>query len=58
MGFDAVSLHHPTTIGLSTAHVRNEQLTTPRQGLTLVHVSTQLKRILWDRGARGCLGGV
>jgi hypothetical protein len=29
------------------------------QGLTLVHFSAQLKRILWDRGAfRGCLGGV
>ena len=27
----------------------------PRQGLTLVHFSAQLKRILWDRGAsRGC----
>ena len=30
-----------------------------RQGLTLVHFSAQLKRILWDRGAcRGCSGGV
>jgi len=29
------------------------------QGLTLVHFSAQLKRILWDRGAfRRCLGGV
>ena len=29
------------------------------QGLTLVHFSAQLKRILWDRGAfRGCFGGV
>ena len=29
------------------------------QGLTLVHFSAQLKRILWDRGAfRVCLGGV
>ena len=29
------------------------------QGLTLVHFSAQLKRILWDRGAlRGCLGDV
>ena len=28
------------------------------QGLTLVHFSAQLKRILWDRGAlRGCSGG-
>ena len=28
-------------------------------GVTLVHFSDQLKRILWDRGAiRGCLGGV
>jgi hypothetical protein len=33
--------------------------TGPRQGLTLVHFSAQLKRILWDRGAfRDCLGGV
>jgi hypothetical protein len=30
-----------------------------RQGLTFVHVSAQLKRILWDRASmRGCLGGV
>jgi hypothetical protein len=30
-----------------------------RQGLTLVHVSAQLKRILWNRDAcRGCLDGV
>ncbi len=30
-----------------------------RQGLTLVHFSAQLERILWDRGAfRGCLEGV
>ena len=30
-----------------------------RQGLTLVHFSAQLKRIMWDRGAfRGCVGGV
>ena len=29
------------------------------QGLTLVHFSAQLKRMLWDRCAiRGCLGGV
>ena len=29
------------------------------QGLTLVQLSAQLKRIMWDRGAiRGCLGGV
>ena len=29
------------------------------QGLTLVHFSAQLKRILWDRGAiRGRLAGV
>ena len=29
------------------------------QGLTLVHVSAQLKRILWDKGALGgCLRGV
>ena len=35
---------------------------TPKQGLTLVHVSAQRKRFLWDRGCiegfiRGCLGG-
>jgi hypothetical protein len=30
-----------------------------RQGLTLVHFSAQLKRILWDRGAhKDCRGGV
>jgi hypothetical protein len=30
-----------------------------RQGLTLVHFSAQLKRIMWDRDAfRGCVGGV
>ena len=29
------------------------------QGLTLVHFSAELKRILWDRGAiMGGLGGV
>ena len=29
------------------------------QGITLVHFSAQLKRILWDRGAcRGCLWDV
>ena len=29
------------------------------QGLTLVHFSAQLKRIMWDGGAfRDCLGGV
>jgi hypothetical protein len=29
------------------------------QGLTLVHFSAQLERILWDRGAiEGCLGDV
>ena len=33
------------------------------QGLTLVHISAQLERFLWDRGCiyglcRGCLGGV
>jgi hypothetical protein len=29
------------------------------QGLTLVHFSAQLKRVLWDRGAvRDCSGGV
>jgi len=36
---------------------------TGNQGLTLVHVSAQRKRFVWDRGAfrgefRGCLGGV
>jgi len=31
----------------------------PQQGLTLVHISAQLKRILWNWGAvRGYLGGV
>jgi len=34
-----------------------------KQGLTLVHFSAQLKRLLWDRGSiqglfRGGLGGV
>jgi len=30
-----------------------------RQGIALVHISTQLKRNLWDMGAfRDCLGGV
>ena len=34
-------------------------VTASRQGLTLVHFSTQHKRFLWDRGAsRSCLGGV
>jgi len=38
------------------AHLRR---VTPNQGLTLLHFSGQLKRILWDRGAiRGCLEGV
>ena len=31
---------------------------TSTQGLALVHFSTQVERILWDRGAfKGCLGG-
>jgi hypothetical protein len=35
------------------------QVPAGRQGLTLVHFSAQLKRILWDKGAfRGCLGDV
>jgi hypothetical protein len=30
-----------------------------RQGLTLVHFSAQLKRIMWERGAmKACLGVV
>ena len=34
-------------------------LAAEKQGLTLVHFSAQLKRILSDRGAfRDCLGGV
>ena len=37
----------------------HEVLAAAGQGLTLVHFSAQLKRILWDRGAlRGCSGGV
>ena len=32
---------------------------TIKQGLTLIHFSAQLKRILWNEGAfRGCSGGV
>ena len=38
---------------------RKHQLGAHRQGLTLVHFSAQLKRIVWDRGAfGGCLGCV
>ena len=38
---------------------RQLQVVTRQQGLTLVHFSAQLKRILWDRGAfRDCIGGV
>jgi hypothetical protein len=47
-------------VGIACQHVLENQKCPPeRQGLTLVHFSAQLKRILWDRGAfRVCLGGV
>jgi hypothetical protein len=44
---------------LPLAVVQHEGEPAAHQGLTLVHFSAQLERILWDRGAiRGCLRGV
>ena len=49
-------------VGDGVAHVAGQHkvvVDAQAQGLTLLHFSAHLKRILWDRGAiRGCLGGV
>ena len=52
-------LRHLWARGGSDVYVAWSQQAAVGQGLALVHLSAQLKRILWDRSAfRGCLGGV
>ena len=50
-------ISQPQRVRRNPLELLNVDAATPK-GLTLVHLSAQLKSILWDRGAfRGCLGG-